>query len=299
MMQHEPEPAWMVRGLDRLPVLPGETLAGRWRIERVLGAGGMGIVLAARDTKTRERVAIKLLNPTSARAADVARFRLETEILASLESDQVARVHESGELDGIPYVVMEYFDGPTLAERLHQHGPMSIDATVDCLLDICRVLADVHAERIVHRDVKLENLLCVGDPDGASTKLIDFGIAKRLDAPPLEPPDSWVGSPRYMAPEQLQGDADLDHRADIWSVGIVAFELLTGEHPFAADTVCELRTVVLEDDALDLSELRADVPQALAAIVARCLSKRREDRFESADELSEALAAVKRRALAA
>ncbi len=296
-MQPDAAPAWMVRGLDRLPVLPGETLAGRYRIERVLGAGGMGVVLRARDQRVQRRVAIKFPNPSSHRSDDVERLCLEAEILASLASPHIARSYELDSIDGLPFLVMEYLEGPTLAE-LVEREPFCVERAIAILLDVCLALEQVHAHGVVHRDVKLENLMLVEQEGTLRAKLIDFGIAKRLDAPPSEACDAWVGSPRYMAPEQLDGDAGLDRRADIWSVGIVAFELLSGEHPFVADSVDELRSAILHDDAPNLHQLRSDVPAALAAIVARCLAKRPQDRFTSIAELGDALGCVQRQLFA-
>jgi serine/threonine-protein kinase len=282
----------MVRGLDRLPALPGEILAERYRIERVLGAGGMGIVLCARDLRGKQRVAIKMMNPSSTRAADVARFRLEAEIHALLDCPRVGKVFQVGEVSGVPYVAMEYFEGRTLADALASDGPFSVERAIACLRETCEALADVHELGIVHRDVKLENLLLLGT-SRVQIKLIDFGIAKMPGANSIESPTCSVGSPRYMAPEQLERASDVDHRADIWSVGIVAFELLTGAHPFVGDTVQELRRAILEEDAPSLLELRPDVPRALIEIIERCLTKDRSERFQSVHEIIEMLERVK------
>jgi len=293
-MQHEGAPAWLVPGLDRLPALPGETLAGRYRIERVLGAGGMGIVLTARDVRASRRVAVKMLNPRSACADDVARFRLEAEILGSIESRQVAELFEVGEVDGLPYLAMEYFEGRTLADALESEGPFSVERAITCVIEICRALFAVHAKGVVHRDVKLENLLLVDDAGRLGVKLIDFGISKLVGVQPVESPGCSVGSPRYMAPEQVERASDVDHRADIWSVGIVLFELLTGEHPFVTSTMRELRHEILEAEAPSVASYRPDVPPSLAEIVERCLMKDRADRFQTTAELSDALERVMR-----
>jgi serine/threonine-protein kinase len=287
MMPHEIQPPWLVEGLDRLPVLPGETLAGRYRIERVLGAGGMGIVLCARDLVTRERVAVKMPNPHSARPADLARFETECTILESLDSPLVARFHARGEVGGLPYLVMEYFESRSLAEALAMDGAFGVPRAMDCLRQTCTALSALHRRGIVHRDLKLENLLLVGSGAAESIRLIDFGIAKRAG---FALPEGCVGSPRYMAPEQFSNPNELDHRADIWSVGIVAFELLTGDHPFIAYNVRELKNAILHVAAPSLLDIRPDLPAALVRLVDRCLSKDRSLRYPSVEAVIEALA---------
>ncbi|MFO0569163.1 MAG: serine/threonine-protein kinase [Polyangiaceae bacterium] len=289
MKRRPSEPAWKVRGLDRLPALPGEILANRYRIERVLGAGGMGIVLAARDLETRKRVALKLPNPAETTRADLVRFGNEAEILSSLSSPQVPRLESRGECGGLPYFCMEYVEGRTLSELLDCAGQLSTDAVVRWLLDLCAVLKRVHAAGVVHRDVKLENLMSRSDRERPLLTLLDFGIAKRLGAPSIEPSDFRAGSPRYMSPEQLTPDAELDQRVDIWSAGIVAFELLTGDHPFEGASLEELARAIAEDEAPSLRDHRRDVSPELAAAITRCLEKDRARRFQSAAELAAAL----------
>ncbi len=271
---------------SRLPVLPGETLAGTYRIERVLGEGGMGVVLLGRHLRLDKQVAIKLLRREAVRALGAPRFVQEARIAAKLKGDHVARVYDVDEVDGTPYLVMEYLEGSTLAGELDKQGPFSVERAVDTVLEACEALAEAHSLGIVHRDIKLENLFLARAPDGSSRlKLLDFGVSKVLGADSLTRTAALVGSPVYMAPEQLESSKDVDSRADIWSLGVVFYELLSGKQPFGGDTLPQLCVSIREHEAPSLVGLRPDVPAELDRVVQRCLAKRRQDRYPSVAEL--------------
>lgn len=271
---------------SRLPVLPGETLAGTYRIERVLGEGGMGVVLLGRHLRLDKQVAIKLLRREAVRALGAPRFVQEARIAAKLKGDHVARVYDVDEVDGTPYLVMEYLEGSTLAGELDRQGPFSVERAVDTVLEACEALAEAHSLGIVHRDIKLENLFLSRSPDGTSRlKLLDFGVSKVLGADSLTRTAALVGSPVYMAPEQLESSKDVDSRADIWSLGVVFYELLSGKQPFGGDTLPQLCVSIREHEAPSLVGIRPDVPAELDRVVQRCLAKRRQDRYPSVADL--------------
>jgi serine/threonine-protein kinase len=276
---------------SRIPVLPGEMLAGTYRIERVLGEGGMGVVLLGRHLRLDKPVAIKLLRKEAVRALGAPRFVQEARIAAKLKGEHVARVFDVDEVDGTPYLVMEYLEGETLAAELDSQGPFSIERAVDAVLQACEALAEAHTLGIVHRDVKLENLFFARMPDGASrVKLLDFGVSKILGADSLTRTAALVGSPVYMAPEQLESSKDVDARADIWSIGVVLFELLTNTQPFQGESLPQLCVAIREHATPSLSELRNDVPVELDRVIQRCLAKKRQDRYRTIAELAAELA---------
>jgi serine/threonine-protein kinase len=276
---------------SRLSIMPGEVLAGTYRIERVLGEGGMGVVLLGRHIRLDKQVAIKLLRPEAVRALGVQRFIQEARIAAKLKGEHVARVFDVDEIGGTPYLVMEYLEGSTLAAELDREGPFPIERAVDCVLQAAEALAEAHALGIVHRDVKLENLFLARLPDGRErVKLLDFGVSKILGADSLTRTAALVGSPVYMAPEQLESSKDVDARADIWSLGVVLFELLTNAQPFQGDSLPQLCVAIREHEAPALSELRPDAPAQLDLAVRRCLAKNRDQRYSTIGELAADLA---------
>jgi serine/threonine-protein kinase len=276
-------------------VKPGDVLAGKYRVERVLGAGGMGVVVAAQHLQLDERVALKFLLPDALANHDLlARFLREARAAAKIKSEHVARVTDVGQLEsGSPYIVMEYLEGIDLAGWLTERGVLPIEQTVDFVLQACEALADAHALGIVHRDLKPANLFCVRRAHGETTvKVLDFGISKvtsdmagqhktRTSAP--------MGTPLYMSPEQMQNAKNVDARTDVWSLGCILFELLTGRVPFEAETLTELVLTVVHGTAPPVRALRSDVPEALEQIVARCLEKDRERRFPTVGKLAAAL----------
>jgi serine/threonine protein kinase len=276
----------------------GDVLAGKYRIDKVLGIGGMGVVVAAHHLHLDERVAIKFLLPALVGSTEsVARFAREARAVVKIKSEHVARVSDVGTLEnGAPYMVMEYLQGNDLAAWLRERGALSIDQTLGFVLQACEALAEAHALGIVHRDLKPANLFVVQRPDGAlSVKVLDFGISKMRGAGVVLPEDSitkttaLMGSPLYMSPEQLQSAKNVDSRTDIWAIGVVMHELLTGEPPFRADSMPELVAKILSTRPPPLSEKFADAPAGLQAVILKCLARDREQRFESIGELAAAL----------
>ena len=281
------------------PVAEGEILAGKYRVERVLGIGGMGVVVAAQHLALDKRVAIKFLLPEATMNAEVvARFAREARAAVKIESEHVARVIDVGALDsGSPYMVMEYLVGSDLAQRLAEHGALSIEDAIDYLLQACEAIAEAHAAGIVHRDLKPANLFLTRRADGSSlVKVLDFGISKAA-APPGSQPDlsltktaSVMGSPLYMAPEQMRSTRSVDARADIWALGVILYELLSGKVPFEATTMPELCAMVLTEAPAPLRDRRPETPPGLSAVIERCLQKDPAQRFGNVSDLANALA---------
>lgn len=275
------------------PVNPGEILAGKYRVERVLGAGGMGVVVSALHLELDQRVAVKFLLAQIASPEAVARFVREARAAVKIRSEHVARVIDVGRLDdGAPYMVMEYLEGRDLAAQLG-HGPLAIEDAVDYVIQAADAMAEAHAEGIVHRDLKPANLFLTWRSDGTPViKVLDFGISK------LQTPDSELsltrtsavmGSPVYMSPEQARAVHSVDARTDIWSLGIILFELVTGRTPFRGNTLPELITAIAMDAPEPLRKLRPNAPEELELAITRCLEKDRTRRFQHVGELVAAL----------
>ena len=277
-------------------VTPGELLAGKYRVERVLGEGGMGIVVAAIHEALRQRVAIKLLRPGALESTEaLGRFEREARAAASLRSEHVARVLDIGKLeDGRPYMVMEYLEGIDLGEMIDSGRKLAPWEAVDFVLQACEAIAEAHGNRIVHRDLKPRNLFLAQTVDGRPlVKVLDFGISKvagGVEDMQLTRTTEVIGSPSYMSPEQLRSSKLVDLRTDIWALGVILYELLTGRLPFYANTVTELVAIVLMDQEPTLRSVREDIPDGLAAIVSRCLAKQPDARFQTVGELAYALA---------
>ena len=275
---------------------PGAVLAGKYRVERVLGAGGMGVVVAAHHMQLDERVALKFLLPEALENPEaVARFLREARAVVKIKGEHVARVSDVGQLEnGAPYIVMEYLEGSDLAGWLKQRGAMPVELAVDFILQACEAIADAHALGIVHRDLKPANLFCVQRSDGQlSIKVLDFGISKVMtpgaSGGHMTRTSALVGSPSYMSPEQMQSSKGVDTRTDIWSLGVVLFELVTVRTPFEAEAVTELAIKIAIEPAPPLRAFRADVPPGLELAVATCLEKDRSRRFQTVGDLALAL----------
>ncbi len=280
-----------------LDIHPGTVLAGKYRVERILGTGGMGTVVAAHHLQLDERVALKFLLPQALGSMEaVARFMREARAAVKIKSEHVARVTDVGQLEnGAPYMVMEYLDGRDLAAWLTQCGPMPIEQAVDFVLQASEALAEAHALGIVHRDLKPANLFCVQRSDGLlSIKVLDFGISKITNpadrAHAMTKTNSLAGSPLYMSPEHMKSSRTVDARTDIWSLGVILFELIAGRPPFEAEAVTELVMKVAADPPTPLRRYRPDAPVRLEAVVARCLEKDRNNRYQTVAELAVALA---------
>jgi serine/threonine-protein kinase len=280
-------------------VIEGQLLAGKYRVERVLGRGGMGVVVAARHEQLAVRVALKFMTTEAwADAEMVSRFLREARAAARLRSEHVARVMDVGTLDsGAPYIVLEYLEGRDLAAWLAKDGPLAIGRAVELISQACDALAEAHRAGIVHRDIKPSNLFLTRRPNGtACVKVLDFGISK-ADHPggisgglSATSTHAVFGSPSYMAPEQMRSARDVDARADIWSLGATLYELLVGRVPFQGESLVDLVFKVTHDDPRPLREFRPDLPWGLEQVVLRCLEKAPEHRFASATQLMSALA---------
>jgi serine/threonine-protein kinase len=285
-----------------LPIAVGDIIAGKYRVEALIGSGGMGSVLRAKHLDLDHQVALKVLRTSRAdRDTALERFAREGRALAQLKSEHVARVYDTGKLDsGEPYIVLEYLAGCTLRDMLRVAGPFSPTRAASYMLDCCEALAQAHALGIIHRDLKPGNLMVATNLDGTQTlKVLDFGIAKlagdglantrREDNDTLTASTELVGTPRYMSPEQLGSGRTVDHRSDIWALGVVLYELLAGESPFGTGTVAEIHVAILRSAGVSLRATRPEIPERLDAIVARCLERDPEDRYQNVGELATAL----------
>jgi serine/threonine-protein kinase len=281
-------------------VAEGQILAGKYRVERVLGVGGMGVVVAASHIELDTLVALKFLLPTLLSNQEaVARFARESRAAVKIQNEHVARVLDVGVLDnGAPYMVMEFLEGGDLAEWLRQRGPMPVEQAVEFVLQACVAVADAHGLGIVHRDLKPSNLFCVRRSDGQLViKVLDFGISKVTGASGASSPGgsvtqtaALVGSPLYMSPEQMQAPKSVDALTDIWSVGIILYELLVGRVPFNGETVAEVAVNVATRLPPAIRDFRPDVPAELEAAIFKCLEKDRRGRYRNVAELALALA---------
>lgn len=288
---------------DALPLdVPaiGTVLAGAYRVDGLLGNGGMGIILRATEIAADRPVAIKLM--TAASAADpeqVARFRREAKAASSLTSKHVVRVLDFGELpSGPPYLVMEHLEGAPLVDLLKERGQLRVSEAVDYVLQAIHGIAEAHALGIVHRDLKPANLFVTGDATAPVVKVIDFGASKLTAESNVDPSDpggvtiasSLIGSPRYMAPEQIRSALEVDARADIYALGATLHEVLSGKPIFFADTLARIFAQVLWDEPEPLSATRDDVPAGLVEIISKCLAKAPADRYATVEALAVALA---------
>jgi hypothetical protein len=273
----------------------GDVVAGKYRIESVIGTGGMGVVLGAHDTSLGRRVAIKFLAPHKARNDDAnARFVREARAAASIQSEHVVRVFEVGTLPtGASYIVMEHLAGGDLAQILGSRGALPIDEAVDYLLEACEAIGEAHNRGIVHRDLKPQNLFVTHTPDGSScVKVLDFGISKAIDeeAPSLTATDAVMGTPLYMSPEQVRSLKSVDIRSDVWALGAILFELVTASPIYEAASVTALCAMIAMDPPTPLRARRSDAPPELEAVILRCLHKDPNGRYADVAALAEALA---------
>jgi serine/threonine-protein kinase len=277
-------------------VTQGQILAGKYRVENVIGRGGMGVVLAAEHLTLNQKVAIKLLRTAALGHTDVVgRFIREARAVVRLKSEHVARVIDVGNLeDGRPYIVMERLVGEDLGDRIERGPPLAVHEAVDFVMQACEAIAEAHAAGIIHRDLKPKNLFLTTSVHGQPlVKVLDFGISKVDPQAPgemqLTRTAEVIGSPSYMSPEQLRSSRNVDLRTDIWALGVILYELLTGRLPFLAETVTELVLVVVSERETPVHHLRPDVPHQLAAVIGRCLAKDPAQRFPSVADLVAAL----------
>jgi len=275
------------------PVREGDILAGRYRVERVLAAGGMGIVVAARHVQLNQRVAVKVLTHQAESSQSTARFLTEAKASALLRSDHVVHVSDVGTLDsGLPFMVMELLDGEDLSQVLESEGNLAVEQAVDYILQACEGLAEAHAARIVHRDLKPGNLFRARRPDGSDTiKVLDFGVSKALSKDiraegTVTTTDAVFGSPLYMSPEQMQSASKADERSDIWSLGVVLYELLTRRMPFDAESMAGLAVRIATDPPTRLLQALPTAPPELEAVIFKCLEKKPDNRYPNVAELA-------------
>jgi serine/threonine-protein kinase len=269
---------------------PGTVIGGRYVVRRTLGQGGMGVVVAAWHEDLAREVAIKLLLHTGDVAG--ARLRREARAIAKLSGEHTVRVHDVGDHEGTPFLVMDLIRGETLRDRNARRRP-TVEEAVAIAQDVCIALAEAHALGIVHRDIKPSNLFLTQRSDGTEVVLVvDFGIAKSLDANTLTQAETALGTPQYVAPEQIRAAHTAGPTADIWSLGVVLYEMLTGRLPYEARSAQELVAALVVDPPRPIRralEPGARVPSGLLDAVDRCLSRSPDLRFASAADLAEAL----------
>jgi serine/threonine-protein kinase len=274
----------------------GDVVVGKYRIEKVVGEGGMGVVFAARHEALDQLVAVKVLLADAAKGDGVIeRFVREAQAAARLQSEHVARVFDAGSLENdTPFLVMEYLEGCDLEELLELNKTLPVADACDYILQALAAMAQAHAVGIIHRDLKPANLYLAVRPDGTNViKILDFGISKQTTTTGREKAltgRAVLGSPAYMPPEQLRNAKGVDFRADIWALGIVLYEMLTGAPPFDGEGVGEIFAAVLEKDPAPIRDKRPDVPPELEAVILKALARKADDRWQNVADLAIALA---------
>ncbi|WP_437283191.1 serine/threonine-protein kinase [Sorangium sp. So ce375] len=276
---------------------PGELIAAKYRVERVVAIGGMGVVLAARNEDLDQKVAIKILRQDALSNQEaVTRFLREARTAARLSGEHVARVFDVGTTEtGVPFMVMEFLTGLDLQQVIDTHGPLPIQDAVDYVLQALEAVAEAHAAGVVHRDIKPSNLFLAEHADGTRhIKVLDFGISKGqgLDSPAepgLTSTKQVMGSPGYMSPEQMMAPRTVDGRADVWSFGVLLYTLVTGEPPFQGETVAAVMANILHQPVPRLRDKRSDAPATLERIVSRCLERDVSERYTNVGKLAQAL----------
>src|SRR5437867_3340969 len=261
------------------------SLAGHYAIERELGRGGMATVYLAEDVKHHRRVAVKVLRPELAATLGEDRFFREIEVAAQLQHPHILPLLDSGQAEGFLYYVMPYVEGESLRERLAQHGELPVHDAVRILSEVVDALAHAHQHGVVHRDIKPDNILL----SGRHALVMDFGVAKAVSEATgreqLTTAGVALGTPAYMAPEQAAADPHLDHRVDIYAVGVLAYELLTGRPPFVGLTPQEVLAAHVTQAPEPVEWHRPALAPALSQVVMRCIARRAADRWQTAAEL--------------
>src|SRR4051812_33977756 len=271
------------------------TLSGTYTLGRELGGGGMSRVFVADELRLGRRVVIKVLSPELAAGISADRFEREIRMAASLQQANIVPVLSTGESNGLPYYTMPYVEGESLRRRLAEQPPLSLSDTIRILGDVARALQYAHDRGIVHRDIKPDNVLL----SGGTAVVTDFGIAKALSASrtrgqgeTLTQLGTSIGTPSYMAPEQAAGDPNIDHRADIYAYGCMAFELLAGKPPFHGRTPARILGAHMGETPPQIADLRPDAPAVLSDLIMRCLAKDADARPQNAAEIIGALNGV-------
>ncbi len=272
----------------------GEILAGRYRLDRVLGTGGMGVVYAGVQLDGGRAVAVKVLRPQLFQSAELlGRFFQEAQTASALEHPNVIEILDSGEgEDGAAFIAMELLEGESLEARLRREGRLPAADVLRILLPVIDALAVAHARGIIHRDLKPENVFLVKGPDGEVPKLLDFGIAKLLEGSVVQTQaGAMLGTPGYMSPEQMRGVTRLTPASDVWGMGVILFRALSGRLPFPvdADNPIQMLMAIMTSETPRLSAIAPDVPPALGAAVDLALKHSPETRHRDMNELREAL----------
>jgi serine/threonine-protein kinase len=275
----------------------GDVIAGKYRLERELGRGAMGTVWSAIHTTLAQRVAVKLIAGEQSRSADARRrFSVEAKAAARLRSRHVVQVYDDGETaEGAPYIVMEYLEGKTLEQRLEEQPDIGLGEAVRIVTHVGRALARAHAQGIVHRDLKSGNIFMAKTEDdelGWVAKVLDFGVAKVLtevSGPSTTKTGTIVGTPLFMSPEQIRGAAHVDQRADLYSLGMVFYNMVTGSHAFDGPSYSDVLVAICTQALPDIRVAAPWLPPALGAWFDKACAREREARFQSADEMIEAL----------
>jgi serine/threonine protein kinase len=275
----------------------GDVLTGKYRVERVLGRGGMGMVVAARHLQLGELYAIKVMLPEMLEHPEALdRFLREARASARLRGEHVARVHDVGTLEsGVPFMVLEYLEGTDLENVFNKCGALGLGEAAAYVNQACAALVEAHGQGIIHRDLKPSNLFLVRRPNGSPCiKVLDFGISKELGddkiTSKLTKTGTIMGSPHYMSPEQMLDSKTADARSDIWSLGVILYELVTGRLPFIAENMTEIIAKVLSTEPPAPSQVCPGLPPEFDALMTRCLDKDKVQRFQSVQELMKALA---------
>src|SRR5277367_4445462 len=267
-------------------LLPGVLFGGRYEILGVLGQGGMGAVYQARDRELDRLIALKVIRPELATDPGILlRFKQELILSRNITHKNVVRIFDLGEADGIRFISMEYVDGEDLRTILRRDGKFATADTVSVVEQVCRALDSAHSEGVIHRDLKPQNIM--RDKHGRIV-VMDFGLARSLGDSGMTQTGAIVGTIEYMSPEQAMGST-LDQRSDIFSVGLIFYELLTGKAPYEADTAIASLMKRTREDAQSVSDVEASVPRSLSAIVGRCLEREPANRYHSAVELLQQL----------
>jgi serine/threonine protein kinase len=276
--------------------LIGEILAGKYRVEERLSVGGMGAVYRGTHILMDKKVAIKVLRPSL--AADekiVARFSREARAASRISHPHALSVTDFGEAEsGVVFLVMEFLSGQTLRELIRQQGPLSLPRVVEIMRQVCGALEAAHAEGVIHRDLKSDNIMLVNAKGADYAKVLDFGIAKMTEPigihdPSLTSPDLVVGTPQYMSPEQCSQLSEIDARSDVYALGIILFEMLTGHVPFTGGSPTAIMLQQLQDAPPSVLDERNDLPSGIEVIISRALAKRPEDRYQRVGDLIEDL----------
>jgi eukaryotic-like serine/threonine-protein kinase len=277
--------------------LVGTTVADKYRIDRLIGRGGMGAVYQATHIAIGKRVALKFLDRQAARDSDSAtRFQREAEAASAVESAHIVHIFDSGLSDGVPFLVMELLPGEDLRARLRREGRLPLDDALRITAQVLRALSRAHEAGIIHRDLKPDNVfLCHRDDDAMFVKIVDFGISKlarRATADTLTRRGTVLGTAFYMSPEQAQAFRDIDGRTDLFSLGAILFEMLAGRPPHVGTAYEAVLINICTKDADDVRDHADDVPEAVSNVIKKALARERADRFQTAEEFYDALAAA-------